>query len=302
MRRRFGFTLIELLVVIAIIGILVSLLLPAMQSARESVRRAHCANNLMQLGVALGNYAAAHGVFPPGVVNDTGPIRSLPFGYHHSWVVQILPFVGQGNLYQHFDLPESVYDPSNDTVAGFAIATLHCPSAFRNLGNASSYAGCHHDAQAPIAADNHGVLYLNSHVGYRDITDGPAYTIMLGEIETKGPTLGWVSGTRSTLRSCGAAARASTIRVALWWVERPQTSGERYRSSRSETLEIVQTLAKDGSWPVELTGGFASAHSLSGNFLFCDGSVRPVRQTIVTAVYRLLGNRADGEMIGSDEY
>ena len=129
MRRPSGFTLIELLVVVGIISILVGLLLPAIQSARESVRRAHCANNLMQLGVALGSYASAHRVFPPGVVNDTGPIRNLPFGYHHSWVLQILPYFGQGNLYQHVALSESVYDPSNDTVAEFNIATLLCPSA-----------------------------------------------------------------------------------------------------------------------------------------------------------------------------
>ena len=127
MRRQLGFTLIELLVVLAIVAILVSLLLPAIQSAREAVRRAHCANNLMQLGVALGSYASTHAVLPPGVVNDTGPIRNLPFGYHHSWVVQILPFLGQGNLYRHFDLREGVYEPSNDTVAAFTIATLILP-------------------------------------------------------------------------------------------------------------------------------------------------------------------------------
>lgn len=297
MRRRFGFTLIELLVVVGIIAILVGLLLPAIQSARESVRRAHCANNLMQLGVALGSYAGAHRAFPPGVVNETGPIRNLPFGYHHSWVVQILPFIGQANLYQHVDLRESVYDPSNDTVAEFTIATLHCPSANSRGPN---YAGCHHDVQAPIAADNHGVLYLNSRVSYHDITDGPAYTILLGEIESAGPSLGWVSGTRSTLRntgqplnehdSAGSPAAGAAIPAGL------------DSSSRSEALEIVQALAEDGSWPVELTGGFASAHSILSNFLFCDGSVRTVKQTIARAVYRLLGNRADGEMIGSDEY
>ena len=200
MRRRSGFTLIELLVVVGIIGILIALLLPAIQSARESVRRAHCANNLMQLGVAIGSYASAHRVFPPGVVNETGPIRNLPFGYHHSWVVQVLPFIGQGNLYQHFDLLESVYDPANDTVAEFTIATLLCPSA---TGGGPNYAGCHHDTQAPIAADNHGVLYLNSRVRYSDITDGPANTILLGEIKNDGATLGWASGTRSTLRNTG---------------------------------------------------------------------------------------------------
>jgi prepilin-type N-terminal cleavage/methylation domain-containing protein/prepilin-type processing-associated H-X9-DG protein len=297
MRRSCGFTLIELVVVVGIIGILVALLLPAIQSARESVRRAHCANNLMQIGVALGSYAAAHRVFPPGVVNDTSPIRNLPFGYHHSWVVQFLPFLGQGNLYQHFDLLESVYDPSNDTVAEFTIGTLLCPSA---NGSGPNYAGCHHDAQAPIAADNHGVLYLNSRVGYSDITDGPAYTILLGEIENSGPTLGWVSGTRSTLRNTGQPL-SEHVSVGPPVGRRPMPTAAN-NLSRSEVMEIVQTLAEDGSWPVELAGGFASLHPLLANFLFCDGSVRSVKKTIGSAVYRLLGNRADGEMIGSDEY
>src|SRR5262249_33239581 len=127
-------------------------------------------------------------------------IRSLPFGYHHSWIIQILPFIGQANLYQHFDLREIVYDPSNDTVAGFSIATLICPSGD---GEGPNYAGCHHDEQAPIAANNHGVLYLNSRVAYSDIIDGPSYTILLGEIASDEASLGWVSGTRSTLRNTG---------------------------------------------------------------------------------------------------
>ena len=128
MQRRPGFTLFELLVVVSIIAILISLLLPAVQSARESARRAQCSNNLMQLGIALGSYASTHMVLPPGVVNETGPIQNLPRGYHHSWIVQILPFMGQGNIYHHVNVKVSVYDTVNDTVAGITIATLMCPS------------------------------------------------------------------------------------------------------------------------------------------------------------------------------
>ena len=103
MRRRRAFTLIELLIVVGIIAVLIALLLPAIQAAREQARRAQCVNNLLQLGLALGNYASTHSVLPPGVVNDTGPILNVPHGYHHGWAVQILPFIGQNNVYSHFN-------------------------------------------------------------------------------------------------------------------------------------------------------------------------------------------------------
>ena len=106
MTRRTGFTFVELIFVWRLSPCLIALLLPAVQSAREAARRAQCSNNLMQLGIALGSYASTHSVLPPGVVNDTGPIENLPRGYHHSWVVQILPFIGSQNIYNHFDINE----------------------------------------------------------------------------------------------------------------------------------------------------------------------------------------------------
>src|SRR6266446_3699873 len=115
MKRHSGFTMIELLFVIAIVAILIALLLPAIQAAREVARRVQCANNLMQLGIGMGNYASTHSVFPPGVVNDKGPILNLPYGYHHGWVVQILPFIGQDNVYRRMDFRHGVYEPANAT-------------------------------------------------------------------------------------------------------------------------------------------------------------------------------------------
>ena len=294
-RSKPGFTLIELMIVMAIIAILISLLLPAIQAARESARRTQCTNNLIQLGIGIANYATTHSVLPPGVVNDKGPIQNLPVGYHHSWTVQILPFIGQENIYNHFDLKLSVYHPANDTVAAIRVATFFCPSSSRP--GEINYAGCHNDTAAAIDTNNHGVLYLNSRVRYDEIGDGTAQTILLGEI-LGGPTLGWVSGTSSTLRNTGVPVndRESYNKPkALWTTFEGQ-------NPRETIFETIGTLAENGTWLVEQTGGFASFHGPGSHFLFCDGSVRLVHQSIDTRIYRLLGNRADGEPISGDSY
>jgi prepilin-type N-terminal cleavage/methylation domain-containing protein/prepilin-type processing-associated H-X9-DG protein len=298
MTRRSGFTLIELLCVVAIIAILIALLLPAIQSAREIARRVQCANNLMQLGIGVGNYTSTHSVFPPGVVNDQGPILNLPHGYHHSWVVQILPFIGQNNVYRRLDFRQGVYAPGNATAVGVKIATLLCPAD--GTRGPTSYAGCHHDVDAPIAADNHGVLYLNSRVRYDDVPDGPACTILVGEFRMGGPSLGWASGTRSTLRNTGHALNARDSVAGA--IGRPFASFAYPNSSGPMEYEAVERLAGDGLWPIELTGGFSSNHGTTTNFLFCDGSVRSLKASIDRHIYQLLGNRDDGELISDGSF
>ncbi len=123
-----GFTIIELLLVIGIIAVLISLLLPAVQSAREAARRTQCSKNLMQIGVALASYASTHKVFPPGVVNDKGPISNAPTGYHYGWAVQILPYLSQPAIYQQFDFSQSVYAQRNDTARSHKLDIFLCPS------------------------------------------------------------------------------------------------------------------------------------------------------------------------------
>lgn len=102
-RNRKAFTLVELLVVIAIIGILIALLLPAVQAAREAARRCSCTNNLSQMILAVQNYNMAHEVYPPGTINAEGPIASEPQGYHHNWISQILPYMEELSIYRHID-------------------------------------------------------------------------------------------------------------------------------------------------------------------------------------------------------
>src|SRR5215469_13316461 len=108
-----AFTVIEMLFVVAIIGILIALLLPAVQTARETARRHSCANNLYQLVIATHHYAAAHQVLPPGTIEPTGPIQNRPVGYHLGWVARILPFVEQGNVYDRIDFSVGAYHARN---------------------------------------------------------------------------------------------------------------------------------------------------------------------------------------------
>ncbi len=197
-----GFTLVELLVVIAIIGVLIGLLLPAVQAAREAARRMQCSNNLAQLGMAIHNYEMAHLVYPPGTINDKGPIQHLANGFHHSWIVQILPFIEQKNAYRSLDHTQSIYAPVNVAIRAHSISVLKCPTDYSS-GPYSNYAGVHHDSEIPIDVTNNGVFFLNSHIRYDDITDGSSHTLFVGEKGIEPYDLGWSSGTRASLRNVG---------------------------------------------------------------------------------------------------
>lgn len=202
-RTNAAFTLVELLVVIAIIGILVGLLLPAVQQAREAARRMSCSNKLCQIGIALTNYEMAHQAFPPGTIDAKGPIRHVPIGFHHSWITQILPMMDEQIAYRNLKLNESIYSAGNAPVRAHKIATLVCPSIATGNGLYSNFAGIHHDAEAPIDVTNNGVLFLNSRIRYDQILDGTSYTLLVGEKICDETDLGWASGTRATLRNMG---------------------------------------------------------------------------------------------------
>jgi prepilin-type processing-associated H-X9-DG protein len=287
---RGGFTQIELLMVFTIIAILASLLVPAIEQAREAARRVQCTNNLKQVAIALENYVHVHGVLPPGVVNESGPIGSVPEGYHFSWMAQLLPFMEQSGLSGALDRSTSVYDPVNARVRSAPISTYLCPSDRpsqpRTDGIAeNNYVGCHNDVEAPIDFTNSGIFFLNSRIRYEDILDGSSETIFVGEKLRDGRDLGWASGTRSTLRNTGTPINTGLIRSAGW--------------RRNPASVVAGPSPPDDPYHV---GGFASGHTGGANFAFGDGSIRFVSQTINRDVYRCLGNRADGEMISAADY
>jgi prepilin-type N-terminal cleavage/methylation domain-containing protein len=272
-RTRAAFTLVELLVVIAIIGIFMAMTIPAVQATREAARRVSCQSHLSHIGEGLSGYEAAYGTLPTGTTEPKGPIHSAPRGCHISWLVRLLPYLGEGVTLKHVDLAAGAYDKKNAPVRGVRISLLVCPS---DLGSTpegvgiSNYAGCHHDVEAPIDENNHGVLFLNSHISARDVTDGPANTIYVGEKRCRPDDLGWMSGTRATLRNTGTPMEIGVPRL-------PKPSGR-------EPSELA-------------VGGFGSAHPDGANFLLGDGAVRFLGRQIDMEVFQQLGHRADGKLL-----
>ncbi len=293
-RTHRGFTLVELLVVIAIIGILIALLLPAVQAAREAARRCQCLNNLAQLGIALHHYEGAHESLPPGVVDAKGPIRNQPMGYHMSWLVQILPYIDDGATFRHVDFSVGAYDPKNEAVGKVLRSYMLCPSdgnMFRGEGTrrgTNNYAGCHHHVEESIDAGNQGVLYLNSRISSRDIPDGSSFTLLAGEKRIGDADLGWMSGTRSTLRNTGTRINKTE--------EPGQTSPPNSRGAADGADEKPRT---DNPLYV---GGFSSYHPGGANFALVDGSVRFLSETIDESLYESLGHRADGKLLDGPSF
>jgi prepilin-type N-terminal cleavage/methylation domain-containing protein/prepilin-type processing-associated H-X9-DG protein len=205
-----GFTLIELLVVIAIIGILIGLLLPAVQAARESARRTQCSNNLKQLGLACHHYHDAQQVLPSGyLATATYPATTPGWG----WGTLLLPYLEQGPLYQSID-PRLPVEHANNAAAvrtylpGFLCPSDQVPSEAFAITNASgsllanaapsSYAASVGDDDSEAdALVGDGVFYRNSGTRLAELTDGTSNTTLIGDrawAQTNGVWAGAVNG------------------------------------------------------------------------------------------------------------
>jgi prepilin-type N-terminal cleavage/methylation domain-containing protein/prepilin-type processing-associated H-X9-DG protein len=279
--NRNAFTLVELLVVIAIIGILIGMLLPAVQQVREAARRTVCTNHLAQLGIALHNYEFGHEHLPPGVTNPTGPILSQPVGQHVGFLVELLPYIEQTGIANHFDNSLGTYAAANAAARQQSVAIYLCPSNYPDMNTLATaaltnYAGCHNSVEAPVDTDNNGLLFLNSKINYSDIHDGSSNTILVGEFLPWPDSLGWASGTRSSLRNTSS-------------IKNPNSA----------------TGGAPGTPPVNLqeVGGFGSRHAgVVSNFCFGDGSVHSITPSIDPIIFENLGNRADGAMMGGSNF
>ena len=292
-----GFTLIEMLVVLGLVVMLASFLLPAIQQSREVARRTMCANNLMQIGLALNNYAMAHDVLPPGTQNEKGPIQSREGGgYHMSWIAQILPFLELQNVYHHIDFHSSAYDPTNAIARQHQISGLICPSS-RNMTPTNcitTYCGIHNDFETPIDVDQNGVLFLNSSVGHDQIPDGYSNTIFVAEAQNETFVgLGWITGTKDSLRNAVVWTNPAEANQA------PVFRAHFFDPTRVDFKQQISEMRKGTEYGVagqETVGGISSYHAGGANVVIGDGSVRFISGMINPFTLRNLAHRADGEL------
>lgn len=289
-----GFSHLESLTVLAIIAILIALLLPAVQQAREAARRTSCKNNLMQFGVALSSYQESHGVLPSGCVNATGPVQNLRNGYHASWTIQLLPYLSQQNTWSQIDPALSVYDPGLEPQRQYDMRVLTCPSDFWRRGR-SGYAGSTGSDDVAVDVDNNGLFFLNSSIADFQIRDGLSNTLAIGERRVDefagDEDLGWMSGTSATLRSGGVVLNSGI----------PGTPMPFYMDNNVADFGFEDDLGGVDAEPVidedptANVGGFSSQHVGGVQFLLADGSVRFLSEN--NSVLRELTSRDDGALI-----
>ncbi len=287
MRLRNAFTLIELLVVIAIIGILIAMLLPAVQKVRESVARLQCKNNLKQIGLALHNYHDVNKLFPPGYVSAVASDGS-DLGPGWGWAAHMLPYIEQDNLHKMINFQADIGDPQNASIRVQILGMLRCPSddapwTFLTAGNPvqvafSSYVGVFGTRECDDPPGE-GIFFRNSRTRFSGITDGTSNTLMVGERSAKLALSSWT----------GAPTGAQSAPVG------PSALGP----EPAPALCLGHTgEAAEGHTPNNPTNhvdDFASRHQQGVNFLFADGSVRNINNTINPVVWEALGTRAGNE-------
>ena len=305
-RRDRGFTLIELLVVIAIIGVLVALLLPAVQAAREAARRSSCSNNLKQIGLAMQNYHGAINCFPPGFITLVRA-DGAELGPGWAWASQSLTYMEQAALFNAINFSLPITDPGSQTANQTTLSGYLCPSNSPDLGlvnvtginganlaylTASQYvgsAGQFSPGNSP--ASNNGVFFRNSLIGMRDLRDGSSQTLMVGERSRNVAEATWV----------GVIPGAQACTNPNW-----RTPPE---CEPSSVLVLAHTGPDpSGAWvdvPNFKQAGaddFWSHHSGGCNFVFCDGSVHFLKQSINPQIFSALSTRKGNEVVSSGDY
>jgi len=287
-RQRKGFTLVELLVVIAIIGVLVALLLPAVQAAREAARRMSCNNNLKQLALALHNYHDTYNAFPMGWIGlsgGAGKVAHSEGGPGWGWGAHVLPFVEQIGVSGIIQDKLPITDPLNLTARDTSLPVFQCPSnvgslkffdlqdesgAFLTNLPKANYVGIfgttelHSCEGLPVGTHcrGNGAFFHNSTTKMRDFLDGTSTTFLLGERYSKFGESTWV----------GAVPEGDEAFARI--------------------LAIADHAPNSPSGHLDDPGSY---HPAGTNFAFGDGSVRIITETIDLNVYRALATLQGNE-------
>jgi prepilin-type N-terminal cleavage/methylation domain-containing protein/prepilin-type processing-associated H-X9-DG protein len=312
---RFGFTLIELLVVIAIIGILVGLLLPAVQSVREAARRTECTNHVRQLGFALSNFQSTFRVFPASGWTTAGP--GNPAGKYVSWRPLILPYLEQSNLRELYDVNSNWWEGTNPTAASVPVPVFRCPSSPAVPEVLSAVAKPPRPAMTfstPVARTDYeaiqgiqpnsvnpnlpaaiynstnrfSVMHRNSRNGFSQILDGSSNTIMVVECNAR----------PSVFRGRKQMDSLNNDQGICWADSEGPFSFDGTSFDGSVEGGVGNTVVMNRRNDNEPY----SFHPAGGNFLFADGHVSFLSES--TDYRTLLGllTRAGGEVLSGTEY
>jgi prepilin-type N-terminal cleavage/methylation domain-containing protein/prepilin-type processing-associated H-X9-DG protein len=311
--RRTAFTLVEVLVVMTIIGILVGLLLPAVQAARESARRAQCANNLKQLALAAHQHHDAKGHFPTGLVPIDAK-RDRFDGGTNLWV-ELLPHLEQWPLHRRWDYEDYRNNLAGGSTAHVAqvLSVLLCPSdplpepvhqlqgfdwadAHYALSSYGGNAGTRSFGHPGVPQSRDGIFFKGRSIRLADVTDGSSQTLLLGERSHHDPEYDRLT----------AALDPAFYPLAGWgaW----GSAGSQYGSQGDVLLGSIAPInyrvppgSGEDNWDWEdfRLSAFGSGHGGGANFAFADGSVRFVKESIAPEQLRALSTRAGREVIAA---
>ena len=305
-QRRAAFTLIELLVVIAIIGILIALLLPAVQQVRAAASRSQCQNNMKQLGLALMNYESSHGVLPPSRTTGSPPVGSGVTTLQHCWSAYTLPYVEQQGVATIYNFNLNWNDPGNYQAIQTQLKIFNCPATpnsalrFDTEIAASPAAGdytainaiknfvgvnCFGYLSSSIVGSDDprlvGALDRDQFVRVISITDGTSNTVMIAE--DSGRPLGWaLGGNRISAAAGGDPGQGG-------WAD-------------PNGAFSIDGSNGDGSIPGECplncsnNSEIYSFHTNGANVIFADGSVHFLNSSINLCTLAAICTRSGGEV------
>lgn len=304
---RRAFTLIELLVVMAIIAILIGMILPAVQRAREAAARSKCQNNLKQIGVAMHNYHSRMDCLPPGFTSFVQPDdTNSPNGPGWSWAAHLLNDLEQPGLFNQIDFSRSIMNPVHNSVRTQSIPVFLCPSdpwpkvipIYSHVNSPTPFAGTTVMTQAgrinyaavigtveagedpPEKAD--GVFYRNSRTRFYDVTDGASNTFFVGERSSRLALITWTGA----IYGSGVPKEPATGNPANWIGEGAGVHALGHCSADPDH-------APNGN--AGHVDDYSSFHPQGAMFLMGDGSVRIINNSIRPTVYQALATRAGGE-------